>query len=181
MTRSCELASPAGVGPVPTSSTRWMPVAEPPSISVSSRPPRKSRRSIALPSAPLVAVSTEASSPTMSSASLPTATTRSGVSSRSSATSLTAMLGIMLIDDGRRLTTLRRQRGDDAIGKYGRRHFGRPGHLAREIVGDVALLDGLFDSTDDHLRYFGPAEILEHHHSGQDDAAGIDAIGVRVL
>ena len=53
--------------------------------------------------------------------------------------------------------------------------------VAREVVGDVLRLDRVLQTAHDERGGFVPAEILEHHHTGQDHAARVDLVEVRVL
>ena len=49
-------------------------------------------------------------------------------------------------------------------------------HEAFEVVGDAFLADGAVHPFDDEVGGFGPAEVAEHHFTGEDERAGVDLV-----
>ena len=54
-------------------------------------------------------------------------------------------------------------------------------HQPGEVVGDGLGADRLLQALDDQVGGFLPAHVLEHHHAGEDHAAGVDVVLVGVL
>src|SRR5262249_3936413 len=54
-------------------------------------------------------------------------------------------------------------------------------HLPLQIVGDSLLFNRLDHATDDQLGRLAPAQMLEHHHTGQDHRSWIDDIQISVF
>src|SRR5438128_8783965 len=42
-------------------------------------------------------------------------------------------------------------------------------HLPSEIVGDLPFADGRLEGLFDERRSLGPAQVVQHHHAGQND------------
>src|SRR2546425_586344 len=95
------------------------------------------------------------------------ATARSGVSSAARAAVTTLLAGSDMLDY--------------AVAEGGGRDLGGVGHEAGEIVRDAARLDRARESAHDRRGDVAPAELVEHHGPGQDYAAGVDLVLVRVL
>src|SRR3989304_1540916 len=70
---------------------------------------------------------------------------------------------------------------DDGAGELGALHLGRAGHLPGEVVGDALLLDGPGHAGGDPPGDVVPAQVLEHHHAGEDERARVDLVLPGVL
>src|SRR5919107_5734938 len=71
--------------------------------------------------------------------------------------------------------------GDHRVGELRGLQLGRVVHLARQIVGDLLLLNRLLEPLLDQVRGLRPAHVAEHHHAGEDDRARVDDVLARVL
>src|SRR6266480_4300662 len=70
---------------------------------------------------------------------------------------------------------------DNRIRELGRLQFGGATHLARQVVGDLLLADGPFETALDEGSGFGPPEVVEHHHARQNHRSGVDDILAGIL
>lgn len=66
-------------------------------------------------------------------------------------------------------------------GKFAGLDFFGPFHLASKIVGHNLLSQGFLKGSMDQLRGFTPANVVEHHTAGKEQAARIDFILIGVL
>src|ERR1039458_8518448 len=57
----------------------------------------------------------------------------------------------------------------------------RAGRQPLEVVGHLFLADGLLEAANDPVGNFLPSQVLEHHHTRQDNRARIDYVLVGVL
>src|SRR4029079_9734336 len=116
-----------------------------------------------------------------SAAPAASAMTSRGTSSEAGVARSAARLSVMVPDWCRE--RMRASGGhplDDLIAERGGTHLRRAGHLACEIVGDPLALDRVLESRHDQSADLLPAHVLEHHHAGEDHAARIDLVQVRV-
>src|SRR6266516_732652 len=152
--------------PTPTSSTRSALPAPQYSSVVSSRLPVKSPLVMARATTPPVARSSSASE-----AGTPRpcarATARSGVSTWASGAVTTVLVSLDM--------------PDYALGEGGGRDLDGVRQQACQVVRDAPRFEGALEPAHDGRRDVRPAELLEHHGSGKDHAAGIDLVQPRVL
>src|SRR5580765_7034894 len=70
---------------------------------------------------------------------------------------------------------------DDGVGELRRLQFRRTVHQAREIVGDALGGDRAVHPLHDQIAGLTPAEVTQHHLSGQNDRARIHLVLVGVF
>src|SRR5688500_8606532 len=71
--------------------------------------------------------------------------------------------------------------GDHAIAELRALHFGCPFHQAREVVGDGSGRDSAVHPLHDQVGGLVPAEMAQHHFTGQDHRTRVDLVLAGVL